>query len=152
MKRLLYLIGFLLLGMACKEVYEVPPQSLLLTSFYNSSDNKEIKPLTRVQGVGAEFPLFGDTAIRSMLLPLTNKDTTRYIVWMDSTPDSLILVHKTTQKYASMETGFYYEYKLLSVRFTQNRIDSIRISDSLVTKKWNENIKLYIHPLPAGNN
>lgn len=152
MKRFLYLIGFLILGMACKEVYEAPPQSLLMASFYNSSDNKEINPITRVQGVGAEFPLFGDTAIRNMLLPLTNKDTTRYIVWLDSTPDSLTVVHETKQKYASMETGFYYEYKLLSVRFTQNRIDSIKITDSLVTKKWNENIKLYIHPLPAVSN
>jgi hypothetical protein len=51
-----------------------------------------------------------------------------------------------------METGFYYEYKLQSVRFTQNRIDSVEIIDSLVTTKWNENIKLYIHPLaPVGN-
>jgi len=86
------------------------------------------------------------------LLPMTIKDTTRFIIWLDSKSDSITFVHETTRKYDSMETGFYYEYKLQSVRFTQNRIDSVEIIDSLVTTKWNENIKLYIHPLPAVGN
>lgn len=152
MKRILYLIGFLLLAASCEEVFEAPPQSFLLASFYNSATNQTISPVTMVQGVDAEGLLFGDTAISKFLLPLTNRDTTRYVVWLDSTSDSLTFIHETTQKYASVETGFYYEYKLLAVEHTQNRIDSIRIIDSLVTTKWNENINLYIHPLPAGNN
>ena len=51
-----------------------------------------------------------------------------------------------------METGFYYEYKLKSVESTHNRIVSIDITDSLVTTKWHENIKLNIRPLPVGGN
>ena len=51
-----------------------------------------------------------------------------------------------------METGFYYEYKLDTIEFTHNRLDSIKIIDSLVTIKWNENIKLYIRPLPPVGN
>ena len=47
---------------------------------------------------------------------------------------------------------FYYEYKLRNIDFSQNRIDSILITDSLVTKTWHENIKLYIRPLPSGSN
>lgn len=152
MKRFLYLIGFLLLAASCKEVFEAPPQSFLLASFYNSETDRGMSPVIMVQGVGAEGLLIGDTAISRILLPLTSRDTTRYVVWLDSTSDSLTFIHQTTQKYASAETGFYYEYKLLAVEHTQNRIDSIRITDSLVTTKWNENIKLYIHPLPAGNN
>lgn len=152
MKRFLYLIGFLLLAVSCEEVFEAPPQSFLLASFYNSATNQTMSPVTMVQGVGAEGLLFGDTAISKMLLPLTSRDTTRYVIWLDSTSDSLTFIHETTQKYASVESGFYYEYKLLAVEHTQNRIDSIRIIDSLVTTKWNENINLYIHPLPAGNN
>jgi hypothetical protein len=41
---------------------------------------------------------------------------------------------------------------LKSINYTNNRIDSISITDSLVTKKWNENIKLYLSPLATGNN
>lgn len=152
MKRFLYLIGFLLLAASCKEVFEAPPQSFLLATFYNSETDKEMSPVLMVQGVGAEGLLIGDTALSRILLPLTSRDTTRYVVWLDSTSDSLTFIHQTTRQYASVETGFYYEYKLLAVLHTQNRIDSIRITDSLVTTKWNENIKLYIHPLPAGNN
>lgn len=152
MKRFFYLIVFLILSAGCKEVFEAPPQSLIGLYFYNSSTNNKIEPVTMVQGVGNELLLFGDTAISNMLLPLTTKDTTRYIVWLDSTSDSLIFVHQTSRKYESIESGFYYEYKLQEVRFTQNRIDSIRITDSLVTKNWNENIKLYIHPLPVSGN
>ncbi|MGE5395866.1 MAG: DUF6452 family protein [Candidatus Saccharibacteria bacterium] len=150
MKQFVYLIGFLLLALACKETFEAPPQSLLVASIYNSKTNKTMSPVATAQGVDNRMVLFGDTTVSSILFPLTFKDTTRYIVWLDATSDSLTFVHQAIKKYDSMETGFYYEYKLLSVRFTSNRIDSVKITDSLVTKKWNENIKLYIHPLPAG--
>lgn len=152
MKRFVYLVGFLLLAVACKETFEAPPQSLLVASLYNSVTNKTIEPLTTVQGVDNRMALFGDTAISTILFPLTFKDTTRYLVWLDATSDSLTFVHQAFKKYDSVETGFYYEYKLLSVRFTTNRIDSVKITDSLVTTKWNENIKLYIHPLPGSSN
>jgi len=146
MKRLIYLFGFLILALACKEVYEEPPQSLLWISFFRSDTNKSISPVTTVQGVGVDYNWVGDTAISKLLFPLTMKDTSRFIIWLDGTSDSLTFIHHDTLKYVSMETGLYYEHKLLSVRFTQNRIDSVRIVDSLVTRKWNENIKLYIHP------
>ena len=152
MKRFLYLICILLVGTACKEVFEAPPQALLLASFYNSTaTNKAMSPRITLQGVGFDNILYRDTIRPNMLLPLTINDTTRYIIWLDSKRDSLTFVHETTLKYASMESGFYYEYKLRLVKFTQNRIDSVEITDSLVTTKWNENIKLYIHPLPAGS-
>ena len=151
MKRFLYLICMLIVATACKEVFEAPPQSLLLATFYNSSTNKAISPVVTLQGVGRDSVVYNENTSFNVLFPLTIKDTTRYIIWLDSKADSITFVHQTIQKYASVETGFYYEYKLLSVRFTNTRIDSIKIIDSLVTTKWNENIKLYIHPLPAGS-
>lgn len=149
MKRFLYLICILTVAMACKEVFEPPPQSLLQVTFYNSATKAKISPHVMALGVGLNTQLYRDTVMPNMLLPLTIKDTTRYIVWLDSKSDSITFVHETTQRYASMETGFYYEYKLRSVRSTINRIDSIKIVDSLVTTIWNENIKLYIKPLPV---
>jgi hypothetical protein len=133
-------------------VFEPPPQALLKASFYNSTTKKTMSPGITILGVGLDSLLYRDEIMYNMLLPLTIKDTTRFILWLDSKSDSITFVHQTIQKYASMESGFYYEYKLRSVRFTHNRIDSIKIVDDLVTTKWNENIKLYIHPLPVGNN
>ncbi len=152
MKRLLYLIFILMIFAACKEVFEAPPQSLLQASFYHSETKKAVSSLITVQGVGSDSLWVDETAMTEVLLPLTITDTTRFIIWLDSKSDIITFVHETTRKYDSMETGFYYEYKLQSVRFTQNRIDSVEIIDSLVTTKWNENIKLYIHPLPVGGN
>ena len=146
MKRFIYLICILTVAMACKEVFEPPPQALLQATFYNSSTKLAMSSLVLAQGVGIESPLFRDSVRFNMLFPLTIRDTTRYIIWLDSKSDSITFIHETKQKYASMETGFYYEYKLRSVRFTNNRIDSIKIVDSLITTKWNENIKLYIKP------
>lgn len=152
MKRLFYLIFIMVVATSCKEVFEPPPQALLQASFHNSTTKKAMSPSITVLGVGLDSLLFREESMFDVLLPLTIKDTTRYIIWVDSKSDSVTFVHETTQKYASMESGFYYEYKLRSVIFTHNRIDSIKIVDSLVTTKWNENIKLYIHPLSVVSN
>ena len=152
MKRFLYAVIILLGAIGCKEVFEEPPQAFLYGTFYNSTTNLAISPTITLQGVGHESLLYDEDSTLNLLLPLTIKDTTQYIIWIDSMADSLTFVHETTRKLASVETGFYYEYKLLSVAFTQTRIDSITIVDSLVTTQWNENIKLYIQPLPVGGN
>lgn len=152
MKRLLYAIIILIAVIGCKEVFEDPPKAFLYGTFYNSTTNLAISPSVTLQGVGREELLYDEQSTLDLLMPLTIKDTTRFIIWIDSTADSLTFVHQTTQKLASVETGFYYEYKLLSVAFTQTRIDSITIVDSLVTTQWNENIKLYIQPLPDSGN
>lgn len=152
MKRFLVPILILLVAIGCKEVFEAPPKALLLATFYNSTTKNGMSPVVTVQGVGRDSLLVDEVSTSNVLLPLTLQDTTRYIVWLDSKADSITFIHETKQKLASIESGFYYEYKLLSVAFTHNRIDSLTIIDSLVTKKWNENIKLYIHPLPVSGN
>lgn len=148
MKRFIVPI-LILLVLGCKETFEAPPQALLLAKFYNSTTKNAMSPVITIQGVGRDSILVDEISEDNVLLPLTFKDTTRYIISLDSKTDSLTFVHTATKKYASVETGFYYEYTLHSVRFTSNRIDSLQIIDSLVTTKWHENIKLYIHPLPA---
>ena len=152
MKRLLYLIFILMVFAACKEVYEAPPQSLLQASVLNSETDKAISPRISVIGFGLDSLWIDQTELSSFLLPLSAGDTTVFLISFDENIDTLTFFHETTQKYASMETGFYFEYNLDSIGFTHTRIDSIRITDSLITTKWNENIKLYIRPLPAGGN
>jgi len=152
MKRLIYLILLLMIVTACKEVFEAPPQALLKASFYNSTTKKAMSPSVTVMGIGSDSLLYNEESAYSVLLPLAKTDTSNFIIWIDSKSDSISFIYTTTQKYASMESGFYYEYKLQSVGFSQNRIDSVEIKDSLVTTKWNENIKLYIHPLSVSNN
>ncbi len=152
MKQFVYLICILLIAAACKEVFEAPPQALLQASFYNSTTNKPMNSSITAQAIGLDTAFYYQESLSGIVLPLNIKDTTQYIIWFDTNSDSITFIHEKTLKNASMESGYYYEYKLLEVGFSHNRIDSIKIVDSLVTKKWNENIKLYLHPLTAVSN
>jgi len=150
MKRFLYLICMLVVAMGCKEVFITPPQSLLNASFYNSITKSSISPVIVLHGLGNDGILYKDTAAGNALFPLNPKqDSTQFIIWFDSKADSITFIDTVTQRYASVETGLYYDYKLLKVRYTHNRIDSIKITDNLVSTKWNENIKIYIRPLQS---
>jgi hypothetical protein len=154
MKRLIYLIFVLIAVAACKEVFVPPPQSLLQASFLNSTSETEtaLTSTVTVHGIGQDSLLYDNSSVAQISLPLTSGDTIQYVISFDSSIDTVTFVHKTSQFYDSMETGFYYEYKLKSATSTHLRIDSLAISDSLVTTKWHENIKLYIRPLPSGSN
>jgi len=152
MKRFLFLICIVIVVMACKEIYEAPPQALLQAYFLDSSTKKPVTPLVSVQGIGRDMLWISDTILSGIVLPLSLNDTTSFLISFDSKVDKIAIIHSSTQKYASMETGFYYEYKLKAIESSHNRIDSIQITDSLITKDWHENIKIYIHPLPAGTN
>ncbi len=152
MKRIVYLVFLLIAAIACKEVFEAPPQALMEGTLLNSTTNATITSVVSVQGVGLDSLFYEKTSLSKIILPLSNKDTTSFLISFDSQTDTVRFIHKSTLNYASMETGFYNEYKLLGVDFSHNRIDSIQITDSLVTKTWHENIKLYIRPLSSGSN
>jgi hypothetical protein len=136
---------------ACKEVYEIPPQALVQASFLNSSTKTAMSQKVTVRGLGQEYLWVKDTLLQKILLPLSSNDTTSFQISFGSKIDTIRFIHQTNQKFDNMESGFYFEYKLQSIDFTNNQIDSIQITDSLVTKKWNENIKLYLTPSTGGN-
>lgn len=152
MKRLLYLICILLAVAACKEEFEAPPKAMLQVNFLNSITKDTISSKTTMKGWGQEYLWVKDSVLQDILLPLSSNDSTRFIVSFDSVIDTITFFHQTILKYESMESGFYNEYKLRSIVNTKNRIDSVEISDSLITKNWNENIKLYLHPLSISDN
>ena len=152
MKHFLYLIIFLIVGSSCEEVFEDAPQALVEASFLNSETLKAVSSNITVWGIGVETAWLKDTVLQRIILPLSPDDTTKYMISFDSQIDTVTFVHETFQKYDSMETGFYYEFRIKSIESTRNRIDFIEIIDSLVTKNWHENIQLYLRPLPAGSN
>jgi len=152
MKIFLYLIFILLVGSACKEVYDPPPQAFVGTSFLNSDTQKAMSSNITVWGDGPQSLWLNDTLLQKVILPLSTNDTTKLMISFDKYIDTITFIHGTYQKYESMETGFYYEYKLRSIDYTHHRITEIQIADSLVTINWHENIILYLRPLPAGSN
>jgi len=139
MKQFLILFGILLVIFSCKEIYEVPPHSLLQATITNDTTQLKMTSKVTVQGIGRDSLWISDTSVSLISIPLSTKDTTSYIVSFDSKVDTISFIHTSIQKYASMETGFYYEYKLKSIKSTHHRILSIDITDSLVTTIWHEN-------------
>jgi len=152
MKRVVYLLLILITAAACKEVFEAPPQALLKATLLNSNAGGTVSPVVSIRGIGIETYLFKDTALSVLNLPLSANTKSSFLVSFDSVTDTIDFTYETSMKYASIETGFYNEYKLQNIDFTKNRIDSILITDSLVTKTWHENIKLYLRPLSSGSN
>jgi hypothetical protein len=152
MKQIVYLIFILFALSACKEVFEAPPQAFLKANLMNSKTNKTISSMITSQGIGIDSFLYKNVSRDMVLFPLSTKDTSRFLISFDSIIDTITFFHNTSMKYASMESGFYNEFKLVKIGFSRNRIDSILITDSLVTKTWHENIKLYIRPLPSIGN
>jgi hypothetical protein len=152
MKIFLYLIFILMVASACKEVYDPPPQAFVGTSFLNSNTQKTISSKITVWGDSPKGLWLNDSILQKVMLPLSSNDTTKLTISFDSFVDTVTFIHATFQKYESMETGFYFEYKLKSIDYTHNRIADIQIVDSLVTINWHENIILYLRPLPAGSN
>ena len=152
MKRIACLIFILIAASACKEVFEAPPQSMFKATLLNSATEETIQSVVSVQGIGLDSLFYKEATLSSILLPLSPNKTTSFLISFDSTVDTITFVHQTKVQYDSMDSGFYNEFKLEAVDFSRNRIDSVQITDSLVTKTWHENIKLYIRPLSAGNN
>ena len=152
MKQIAFLIFILIAASACKEVFEAPPQSMFKATLLNSTTEETIQSVVSVQGIGLDSLFYKDATLSSILLPLSSDEKTSFLISFDSTVDTVTFVHKNIITYESMDMEFYNEFKLQAVDFSRNRIDSVQITDSLVTKTWHENIKLYIRPLSAGNN
>ena len=152
MKQILLFLYVLLTAVACREIFEAPPRSLLEVSITYSDPNAVGLPVVSVFGFESDSAWINQVQTNSLLIPLTGSDFTRFIIQMDAVTDTIVLNHKTTLRYESMDTGFYPEYQLLGFETTFNRIDSLVVKDSLVTKDWNENIQLYIRTLSAINN
>lgn len=157
MKRFIYFLAILVFAISCKEVYEAPPQafaqaSILSSTYLDSVKQVPVNSTFTIQGIGIDKPWIKDSTGNAFLIPLWTSDTARFVMTFDTKTDTVSIIHDATMKYASMETGFYYEYKLKALKYTHHRIDSLIISDSLATINWHENIKFYLRPLSAGNN
>jgi hypothetical protein len=151
MRRFFFLIILFLTIASCKEVYQDPPQAMVLANFFNANDGKSISSNITVQGIGIETTWVKDTLLPRIILPLSPAQETKFAISFDSTIDTITFFHETSLKYESMETGFYYDFIIKSVESTKHRIVDIQIIDSLVTIDWHENIKLFLLPKSAGN-
>lgn len=151
MKSIACLVFFLLVATACKEVFDAPPTSRMKASLKNSETKKDTSSVITILALGRDSLFYNQEKASSFILPLSPDQSTAFLITFDGVKDTIIFLHETMIRYASMESGFYNEFKLKQLTTTHHKISSIQITDSLVTNTLHENIKLYIRPLPAGS-
>ena len=149
MKKLIYFILFIFAAIACEEVYDQPPQALLEATIKHSDPDLTSIPKVSVYGVDQDSIWIYQEQTNSFRLPLTTFESSSFVVLLDSIVDTITIDHSNDFKYESMESGFYNEHWILNVEHSLNRIDSVVVVDSAVTKTWHENIQLYIGTVPT---
>lgn len=152
MKKILYSLFFVAAIVACRDLYDAPPQALLEVKITNVDTLSNRIPKVSVYGVGQDSIWIYQEQTNVFRLPLSVKETTSFVLLLDSIADTLTIKHSNELIFESAESGFYNEYKILDVGHSLNRIDDYEVTDSMVTKNWHENIELYILSLPAGDN
>lgn len=149
MKQFFSMILIILAIAGCKETFDTPPMPVLVALVEYSSGAKSANPVISAYGVGQDSIWIYQKQTNEFNLPLSIKESSSFVVLFDSIPDTLTIFHENTINYESVESGFYYEYKIKNISHTYNRIVSIVVLDSAVTQLYNENITLYINDLPA---
>lgn len=152
MKKTLYILGLIVLAIACEESFEPPPKALLEVKLVNADTLDKSVPVVTAYGVGLDSIWIDSVKTTSFRLQLGTESSSSFVLLFDSVADTLTIFHENELIFESAETGFYYQYKILDIEHTLHRIDDYEVTDSVVTKKWHENIQLYINPLPANGN
>ncbi|SFF57410.1 DUF6452 family protein [Sunxiuqinia elliptica] len=153
MKKILFGLFWALALVACKEVFDPPPQALLQVKVKYVDEEATGSPKVSVYGVDMDDTIWIYQEITSdFRLPMSAKTETSFVILLDSIADTLTITHDKELIFESAESGFYNEYKILDVKHTFNRIEDYEVTDSAVTKNWHENIQLYINSLPADAN
>ncbi len=152
MKQFTFLIIFIIVATACKEVFDIPPQSRLKATLVNAVTKKDTTYVITIKPIGHDSLFYNKERSGSFILPFSPGESTSFQITFDSVIDTITFFHKTTTQYESMESGFYYEYKLKQIKSTLHKVSSIQITDSLINSILHENIKVYIRPLSSGSN
>lgn len=149
MKQFLSMILLILVLAACEETFDTPPRSELVAQIKFSSGTQQDNPVISAYGIEQDSIWISQVQTDEFNLPLSTLESSSFAIIFDEIADTLVISHENTINYESIESGFFYEYRIKDISHTFNRIDSIVVLDSAVTQTWNENIVLYITDLPA---
>ncbi|MDE6323978.1 MAG: hypothetical protein K2L85_07615 [Paramuribaculum sp.] len=127
--------------------------ALPLAGYYSSSSGAEISVADMTvsgQGAPGDSALYGPSETRSEVYLPFRSDADR-TVWLftyapdGSNPvtDRIEFTYTSEPYFASEECGAMYFYRITSMTHSTNLIDSVVITDSLITNVNNQRIKIY---------
>lgn len=142
---------------ACSEGCLDNKNSLPKAGFYSSVTGEAVSVSgLSVGGVGAPHDslLLRDGTVSEIYLPFRAASTDvsyRFAVALapgDTISDEVTFEYETTPYFVSEECGAMYRYRITGVWFDGNLIDSVAVTDSLITNVDAERIKIYLYGSP----
>jgi len=130
----------------CLEPYNV----LLHARFVTQDGSREKDTLlvnADIYGIGREDTLLtsGKESFSKIDFPMDpNRDSCRFAFRYNGLTDTLLFLYDRSVRLLSYECGFIMEYGNLQVEYTMHQIDSVAVTDSLVSNTDDENIKIYL--------
>lgn len=126
--------------------------SLPLAGFYSSKDEAISLDSLEISGIGALDPeplISAGERISTVYLPMRSTETTtawqfayRY-KYLDGLCDTISFTYSSDPYFASYDCGVVYKYHIEEMHHTFHLIDSVIITDSLVTNTDIQRIKIY---------
>lgn len=129
--------------------------SVPLAGFYDAATKKQIT-LDSLQIFGADAP--ADTILSKPGTPISQiylpmRAAKNNVMWFiqykwkaldnPNLTDRIDIQYTTKPYFASEDCGVVYHYRITNLQYTRNLIDSIAITDSLITNLDTERIKIY---------
>lgn len=128
--------------------------SLPLAGFYSSQTGTEISiDSVQIGGVGApnDSLLLKSGSASTLYMPFRSRSEvtsfyfryTQKLLMEYGIEDTVTFHYKSIPYFASEECGAMYQYRITKVTTTNNLIDSVGVTDSLITNLDIERIKIY---------
>lgn len=162
MKRLLPILAAGLLAVGCNTSGCLDNQSSIpLAGFYSSATGQQISVSNiQIKGVGApndSILAAAGSSMKEVYLPMRSTQNTT--AWcfsytqegLDSPEynDTVTFYYDSEPYFASEECGAMYRYRIRRCTTTTHVLDSIGITDSLITNVDVQRIRIYVRTAPA---
>ena len=124
-------------------------QALPLAGFYSSSTDESVNVSgLQVQGENNDSLLLQSaTTTSSVYLPFKpDADVTAFVFTMGQEEEIVTFHYSRRPKFVSAECGVSYVFTIKEVTHTGTLIDSVAVTDSIVTNEELERIKIYFTP------
>ncbi|NMA73692.1 MAG: calcium-binding protein P [Bacteroidales bacterium] len=121
-------------------------------TFLNEESDKVINdtiPLLTITSYGTDSILVNNQEnVVQLDLPLAylNDSTVFVFNYSEDEKDTLIVKHKNTSYFISMDCGFQTQHEITEVYFKGSVLDSVHLSKNEANNNGSENIKLFYRP------
>ncbi len=159
MKSVFYFCIFIFILSACDSGSDIclsnqqSVQGNFYSSYYDYSDDVDttvahISIVGLLNGEQVDSIIYDNDSIDNCYMPLSMfRDTTKYLIKINNTSDTISFIHNKELSFISEECGFIFDFTLDTVMYSNTSfIDSVVIYDNkIIYNESTPNVKIYIY-------